>query len=130
MEYTVALFGEAEKGRFHTAYYCTSLEQLSHHFGEPPSSCSRGLEFAIQALLFKRGVVYFRVHEEGFSNHDYIKGLNTLVNKELFPPITAIGLPGVGSDEIIEATDPVCSLYKSLLILNERDLYDYLTARP
>lgn len=127
MDYTIALFGEAGRGEFRTAYYCRTLDQLAEHLGEPPSADSKGLDFAIQALLYKRGVVYFRVHEEGFSIQDYLSGLNSLEKKELFPTISAICLPGVGSAEIIQATDPVCSIYQSFLILTEKDLYDYLT---
>jgi len=127
--HTIALFGEAQKGEFQTAYYCKSLAQLSDFLGEPPSEESQGLHFAVQALLYERGVVFFRVREEGFSTNDYLFGLNFLENKELFPKISAVCLPGVGSTEIIEGTDPICELHKSILILTERDLYDYLTNR-
>lgn len=124
---TVALFGEAQKGEFNTAYYCKSLDQLSDFLGEPPSQESMGLQFAIQAILYQRGVVYFRVREEGFSACDYQFGLQFLENKELFPPISALCLPGVGSNEILAGTTPLCQLHKSILIITERDLYDYLT---
>lgn len=127
MKYTVALFGEAGKGEYHTAYYCQSLTQLSEYLGEPPSTDSKGLDFAVQALLYQHGVIYFRVHEEGFSTQDYLLGFNFLEQKERFPDIAALFLPGVGNAEIIEATDSICSLYKSFLVLSERDLYDYLT---
>lgn len=127
--HTIALFGESQKGKFQTAYFCKTLVQLSDLLGEPPSNDCQGLSFAIQALLFEMGVVYFRVHEEGFSTQDYIKGLNFLENKSKFPEITAICLPGVGNAEIIEASIPICSLHKSLLVLTERDLYDYLTGK-
>lgn len=123
----VALFGEAQKGNFRTAYRCTSLVELSEFLGEPPSKDSRGLEFAIQALLFEREVIYFRVKEEGFSTPDYLTGLKFLLDREHCPQISAICLPGVGSGEIIEATNPVCQLWKTFLILGEQDLYDYLT---
>lgn len=126
MDVTVALFGEAGRGEFRTAYYCKTLDQLLEFLGEPPSVDCKGLDYAVQALLYKREVVYFRVHEEGFSTQDYISGLNFLENKKLFPPIAAIGLPGVGSHEIIQATNPICNLYQSFLILTEKDLYDYL----
>lgn len=129
MEFTVAMFGEAGKGEFQSAYYCRSLHQLSEFLGEPPSKDCRGLDFAIQALLFDRGVVYFRVHEEGFSTQDYLKGFSFLQNKNLFPSIAAICLPGVGNTEIIEATMPVCNIHQSFLVLTEKDLYDYLTFR-
>jgi len=127
MDITIALFGEAAKGEFQTAYYCKSLDQLCSFLGEPPSKDSRGLEFAIQALLYERSVVYFRVHEEGFSTQDYLKGFNFLEKKELFPPISAICLPGVGNSQIIEASHPLCSIHQSLLVFTEKDLYDYFT---
>jgi|ERR1700722_15647114 len=127
MDYTIALFGEAGRGEFRTAYYCKTLEQLSECLGEPPSIDCKGLDFAIQALLYQRGVVYFRVHEEGFSIQDYLSGLTSLENKDLFPSISALCLPGVGSSEIIQATDPICSIHRSFLILTEKDLYDFLT---
>lgn len=125
--YTIALFGEAQRGEFNLAYYCRSLDQLSEFLGEPPSKDSKGLNLAIQALLFERNVVYFRVHEEGFSTQDYIQGFGFLERKDLFPEISAICLPGVGNSEILQATSPVCDLYKSFLILTEHDFYDYLT---
>jgi hypothetical protein len=127
LNHTIALFGEAGRGEFRTAYHCRTLEQLSAFLGEPPSKDCKGLDFAIQALLYQRGVVYFRVHEEGFSIQDYLSGFNFLENKNLFPNISAICLPGVGNAEIIQATDPLCNLYQSFLILTEKDLYDYLT---
>lgn len=129
MHYTIALFGEAQKGEFHRAYYCRTLDELSDCLGEPPSADSKGLDYAIQSLLFQRGVLYFRVHEEGFSIQDYLSGLNFLENKQLFPDIAALCLPGVGNKEIIRATDPICSLYQSFLILSDKDLYDFLTCK-
>jgi len=130
MIHTIACFGEAEKGDFHKAYFCNNLAQLSQYLGEPPSADSKGLMLAIQALLFQADVIFFRVHEEGFSSHDYFKGLDFLENKKVTPQLSAICLPGVGSYEIIEATTPLCSTYHSFLILTEQDLYDYLTDRP
>ncbi len=127
--HTIVLFGEAQKGAFQTAYYCKSLEQLSDFLGEPPSNDSLGLQFAIQALLYNRGVVFFRVKEEGFSTNDYLFGLNFLNDKELFPKISALCLPGVGDYEIVEASTSVCKEHRSLLIVTERDLYDYLMHR-
>lgn len=127
MTYSIALFGEAEKGLFRAAYYCRSLDQLSEFLGEPPNEEAKGLQLAIQALMYQYDVIYFRVHEEGYSTNDYLSALAILEKKELFPRISAICLPGVGSSEIISATDPICSLYNSFLIMNEKDLYDYLT---
>ncbi|MCH9627766.1 MAG: hypothetical protein S4CHLAM2_14090 [Chlamydiales bacterium] len=127
--HTIALFGEAQKGEFETAYHCKNLAQLSDFLGEPPTEESLGLRFAVQALLFERGVVFFRVKEEGFSTPDYLFGLNFLENKNLFPTISGLCLPGVGCSEIIHATEPVCEMHRSILMVTERDLYDYLTNR-
>lgn len=126
LPYTVALFGEAQKGEFQGAYFCKTLHELSDYLGEPPSADSRGLHFAVQAILYERGVLFFRVHEEGFSTQDYVRGLTFLVNERI-PPLSAICLPGVGNQEIIEATTPIVEAHRSFLILTERDFYDYLT---
>lgn len=123
----VALFGEAEKGTFEAAYICDSLIELSEYLGGPPSQQAQGLPFAIQSLLFNRGVIFFRVHEEGFSKEDYLKGLQFLEQQELFPKISAICLPGVGDEKIIATSTELCQIHKSILVLTEKDLYDYLT---
>ena len=127
--HNIALFGESQKGKYNTAYYCKSLEQLSDFLGEPPTRECRGLHYAIQALMYQRGVIFFRVREEGYSVEDYHFGLNFLENKEIIPKVSALCLPGVGNGEILETTAPICSLYKSILIINEQDFYDYLTHR-
>lgn len=126
MRHTIFLFGEAEKGEFCTPFSCKSLPQLADTFGNPPEQ-SLGLLYAVQALMFERELIYFRVKEEGFSISDYMRGIRLLENKEAFKDLTAICMPGVGDAEIIHATSPICTLYRSLLITSERDLYDYLT---
>ncbi|MBI2811277.1 MAG: hypothetical protein HYX67_10675 [Candidatus Melainabacteria bacterium] len=125
--HTVFLFGEAEKGDFCTPMFCKSLPQLAETFGNPPEE-SLGLLYAVQALMFERDLIFFRVKEEGFSVPDYMRGIRMLKNKEAFQSLSAICMPGVGDSEIIEAASPICSLYKSFLITTERDLYDFLTA--
>lgn len=129
MENIVALFGEAEKGDFRIAHFCQNLIDLANKLGEPPSKDSQGIELAIQAILYQHNVMFFRVHEEGFSVQDYLKGLSYLEDSRSIPKIAAVCLPGVGSGEIIEATIPICTLHQSFLILTEKDLYDYLTSR-
>jgi hypothetical protein len=129
MDHTVVLFGEAAKGDFQMGYFCKTLADLSDHLGEPPSKEAKGLMFAIQALMYKRDVLYFRVHEEGFSTNDYLKGLSSLEQWKTLPSLTAICLPGVGDAAIIDATLPVCQKHRSFLILTEQDLYDYMTCR-
>lgn len=124
--YTIALFGEAEKGEFQRPFLCHTVSQLLDLFGNPPSH-SRGIYFAIQALLYRRALLFFRVKEEGFSYEDYLLGLRLLEKQQYVSEIEALCLPGVGNREIISAITPICQLYHSLLITNESDFYDYLT---
>jgi hypothetical protein len=127
MRYVLALFGEAEKGAFKTAHIVRELPQLVDRFGNPPEE-SEGLFFAVQALLFKREIIFFRVAEEGFSKLDYFSGLKTLEDQEKVHELHAICLPKVGDAEILAATQPICQLRKSFLITTQKDLYDYLTS--
>lgn len=124
--HTIALFGEAEKGEYRTPYFCHTVQQLLEYLGNPPVH-SQGIYYAVQALLYRRDLLFFRVREEGFSQEDYFFGLRVLQNQSIVPEITAICLPGVGDLEIIEAITPICELHHSFLITNEADLYDYLT---
>ncbi len=124
--FTIALFGEAEKGEYIIPYFCQSLPQLVDYLGNPPPD-SRGLFFAVQALLYHRNLLFLRVREEGFSMQDYLKGVHLLEKMENVPHIDAFGLPGVGDGEIIDAVVPLCMNYHSILITTESDLFDYLT---
>lgn len=121
----IFLFGEAEKGDYCTPLTCRSLLQLSEMFGNPPEE-SQGILYAVQALLYERELIFFRVREEGFSTQDYLRGIKLLKNKQVGTDITAICMPGVGDNEIIEEASPLCRIYKSLLIITPKDLYDYL----
>jgi len=123
--YTVALFGEAEKGDYRTAYFCHTLAQLLENLGHPPPR-TLGMFYAVQALLYHRDLIFFRVREEGFSHQDYLTGLHLLEMEQVPAHIAAICLPGVGNMEIIEAVTPVCATHHSLLITSEADFYDYL----
>ena len=125
---TIALFGEAELGEYKTAYFCRSLEDLAEQFGQPPED-SVGIHYAVQALLFDYQLIFFRVAEEGYALDDYLQGMQLLENQALIPSLSAIALPGVGEPAIIDASEPVCSRYNSILITTESDLYDYLTAK-
>ena len=126
MRHKIFLFGEAEKGEFCTPLLCKSLPQLAETFGNPPEE-SLGILYAVQALMYKRELIFFRVKEEGFSVSDYMRGIRVLENKEAFPDLAAICMPGVGDAEIIDATSLICLQHQSLLITTEKDLYDYLT---
>ena len=122
----IALFGESERGEYQTPYFCQTAEQLLDYFGNPPPQ-SRGLYYAIQAVLYHHQLIFFRVREEGFSFQDYFQGLRLLERYVLVPHLEAIYLPGVGDSEILEAVHPLCAVHHSLLITNEADFYDYLT---
>lgn len=123
---TIALFGQAEKGQFHHAYLCQHLDQLAEYFGHPPAG-TLGLPCAIQAILYKQDLLFFRVQEEGFSLADYLEGIRLLESQSTFF-ISALCLPGVGDTRIIQVATPFCREHHSILILREADLYDYLTA--
>lgn len=126
MVYTVALFGEAEKGDFCTAHFCNSLDHLAEELGNPPSN-TQGLFYATQLLMFRYNLIFFRVKEEGFSLQDYFQGFRFLENRQLVSDLLAICLPGVGNSEVIEAGCEICHLHKGLLLTSEPDFYDYVT---
>lgn len=126
MVYKIALFGEAEKGAFAKPLHFQSINELAEFLGNPPKE-SLGIFFAIQALLYKREVFFFRVQEEGFSENHYFAGLKNL-ESQIIGEISAIGLPGVGNEKIIDLSANICETYKRILITTEKDLYDYLTS--
>ena len=126
MPFKIFLFGEAEKGELCIPFACRSLSELAETFGNPPGE-SLGLIYAVQALMYERELIYFRVREEGFSTADYMKGIKFLEKKERVEGLTAICMPGVGDAAILQATTPICSRHRTLLITTEKDLYDYLT---
>ncbi len=127
MRHTIFLFGEAERGEFCTPMICKTLPQLAQVYGNPPQE-SQGLFYAIQTLMYERELIYFRISEEGFSYQEYMRGIKFLKDSHLkIPSLSAICMPGVGDQEILEATLPICENYRSLLIIGEKDLYDFLT---
>lgn len=123
---TLFLFGAAEKGSFCQPILLSSLEQLLEQLGHPPET-SEGIYYAIQTLLFERGLIYFRVSEEGYSLNDYVAGLKWLQKAPLHSRLSAICIPGVGDNEIIRLATMICHLHQCLLIISSKDLYDYLT---
>ncbi len=128
MKYKMALFGEAERGQFKTPYKCCSLDQLVDYLGAPLPN-THGIEFAVQALLFKYELIFFRVKQEGYSTDDYLYGIKYLEKNYTETTLDAIGLPGVGDYEILDATINIINRFKTLLIISEKDLYDYVTSR-
>lgn len=124
--HTIALFGEAEKGEFQTAYCFQSVADLAEYVGHPPED-SVGLHFAVQALMYRHQLIFFRVQEEGYSLADYYYGLELLQNDQLIPHLDAVCMPGMGDASVIDSSANLCERYQSLLITTEKDLYDYLT---
>lgn len=122
----IFLFGEAEKGEYCTPLRLLSLVDLMDQFGNPNEE-SIGVDYAVQTLLYERELIFFRVHEEGFSYEDYFRGINLLQNHGKKLRLSAICLPGVGDRKVIEAIAPICQSLKAPLVLSEKDLYDYLT---
>ncbi len=123
---TIALFGEAERGEYRKPYFFDNIPSLAENLGNPPPE-SKGLHFAVQALLYKQKLLFFRVQEEGFSLEDYYSGLNLLRTIDIDLSIRAIYLPGVGNGEIINEVIPFCNKKNSILIMTERDFYDFVT---
>ena len=119
----IALFGEAEKGSFNEGLICSEVTQLMDCYGNPPAESS-GLYYGIQALLYHYELIFFRVEQEGFSKQDYFNGIKILSESTFLQSIHAICTPGVGDHAIIHALTPLCSI----LIMNESDLYDYLSS--
>lgn len=127
MKQVIALFGEAEKGAYKIPHVLCKLPQLVDLLGNPPGE-SEGLFFAVQAILYNREIIFFRVAEEGFSRIDYFNGLKFLSDREKVKKVNALCLPGVGDPEILSASEGICHLHKSFLITNQKDLYDFLTS--
>lgn len=122
----IVLFGEAERGDFFNYHHCRTLAQLLETFGNPPPE-SRGIYYAIQALLYDFELLFFRVKEEGYSYQDYFRGLKLLGQSNYFAP-SALCAPGVGDASILDAMRPVCVRHNCIILFNEADLYDYLIA--
>lgn len=123
----VALFGEAERGAFDQGFLCGGVSELMEYFGNPPPD-SRGLHYAVQALLYKYHLIFFRVEQEGFSKKDYFNRIQILSASPLIERVHAICTPGVGDKAIINALLPLCHEHHQILITNESDLLDYLTS--
>jgi hypothetical protein len=50
-----------------------------------------------------------------------------LEKDDLIDRVAAICAPGVGNSEILNIIVPICQVHHNILIINESDLYDYLT---
>lgn len=126
MKNRVFLFGESEKGELCTPITLNSVQGVLQLLGNPPGE-SMGIDYAIQTVMSKKELIFFRVREEGFSVKDYFEGVKLLYTSGDKMGLSAICLPGVGDHLILNALTPICHRIKSILVLSEKDLYDYLT---
>jgi hypothetical protein len=122
----IFIFGQAEKGVFCRPTYLKNALDLLNHFGHPPE-LSSGIFFAVQTLLLKKPCIFYRVEEEGYSYNDYLRGLDILKSDWQDIKLEAIGLPGVGDPLLIEKTERFCMKKRSLILVTETDLFDFLT---
>lgn len=127
MRHRISIFGVAEKGEYYRHLHLQSLEELFTSLGQP-SEEGIGLELAIQALLYERSVLYYRVKDEGYENEAYEVGLKQLASEKTLSPVSALAIPGVGDPHILAQADQICKKEKSFLIMNQKDFYDYMTA--
>lgn len=124
MKTTLALFGEAEKGSYDTAYFCHFIEDVYRYLGNKKT---KGLSLATQGLTHGYDILYFRVQEEGYSLDDYFFGLQFLNAHTESLQLAALALPGVGDLYVIEAVRSLCQKYHCLLLVSDQDLYDLVT---
>lgn len=122
----VLLFGEAQKGACCTPLELNNLEHLFETLGTPPKD-TFGVDYAIQTLLCKRDLIFYRVREEGFSLEDYFKGIRLLSKEGKKMGISAICMPGMGDPSVLEKVAPICKSLNVLFLVSERDFYDYST---
>ena len=122
----IALFGEAEKGTFHTGVLMSNLLELETTYGQPPEG-TKGLLFAVQSLLYRYKLLFFRVEQEGFHSEGYLRGFKRILESDFAPKILGLGVPGTSDQTIINALEPIMYRHRPVLILTEEDLYDLLS---
>jgi len=129
MKHTIAIFGESERGSLEKLSYLNSLPSLVENLGQATEN-GRGVHMAIQAIMYQRDLIFFKVSEEGFNLEEYLAGFHLLESKSSDLNLAAIALPGVGDRNIIDRALTICEIQKSFLIIKEQDLYDFMTQGP
>lgn len=119
------IFGESEKGVLCRPTLCNTIVDLFQNFGHPPEGAN-GLFCATQTVLMKKPCVFFRVKEEGYSLDDYLKGLDILKNDWKGVTLQGIGIFGCSDKDVIEKTERLCLQRRSLILINQSDLFDIL----
>jgi hypothetical protein len=125
---TIAIFGESKEGPLHTFIHLRSLPHIVESFGNPTET-GLGIHLAIQALLFQREVLFYRLEEEGFQKDTYELGCHLLEKHPKKEELTAIALPGVGDTLILSFAQKVAAPIGALLLITAKDLYDFTTQR-
>jgi hypothetical protein len=126
MKHFISIFGVAEQGNLYKHIALKSLEDLLLTLGHPTEG-SQAIEIAVQSLMYKHPILFYRVQEEGFENDAYLKGLEALKKQNLKSPLSAVALPGVSSQEVIDQAVAFCKKQGSILIMHQKDFYDYIT---
>lgn len=128
MRHLISIFGVAQQGDFYRHIPLKSLDELLLTLGHSTEG-SIAIELAIQALMHKRPILFYRIKEEGFENDAYFKGIEELKKRDVKAPLSALALPGVGSQEVIHEATLFCKKGSSILIMNTQDFYDYITQK-
>ena len=123
---TILIFGESKEGEFHKFLFLKTLPDLAEALGEPTET-GLGVHIAIQSILSNRDVLFYKVKEEGFHADHYLLGFKQLENEFHSTPLAAIALPGVSSANILELASSLCNQHRSIILFNEKDLYDLMT---
>lgn len=123
----IAIFGEAEIGSFKSLITLNSIPELTDKLGRPTKK-GIGIHMAIQAILYDREILYYRIpNEEEPSCKEYLHGLNLLGRSTFINPLVAIALPAVNHRDILYRAKHLCHHCKILFLPNERDLYNFIS---
>lgn len=122
----IALFGEAQRGKFSRLVTLHTLEKLHDIFGMPPP-LSKGIWLSIQLLMQNEIVYFYRVKDEGFSYQSYREGLDLLNRQSMQYPLKALCMPGLGDRAMIGKATEFCKKHSIIFLCTEEDLYDYIT---
>ncbi len=127
MKKTIAIFGESKEGPLKTLLLLRSLPNIVEIIGNPTET-GLGVHMAIQAMLFGREVLFYRIEEEGFQRENYAFGCKLLETHPRKDDLAAIALPGVGDSTILSLAQKIIPS-GTILLLTEKDLYDFTTQR-
>ena len=122
----IAIFGETEANIPKTLLLIESLPELVDKLGSPTED-GAAIHMAVQILLYERPIFFYQVSEEGINVEEYRHGF-MLLQKQKPPAMAGLALPGVSSNAILDPGVKVAKRHKALIIINEQDLYDFITS--